>query len=220
MAAPVTAPSVRPSGWWYALPVLGLVLAGLVGVEILRDGWRDAQQVFLRANVVAPGEDQTITIDEPGGYTIGYVGEAVLGGDADKERFAEELAIEVLPADGAAPLALVPYEGFQELPSPEDQTQYVPLRTVHFAEEGDYVLRSRPQPELDPERTLLVVTQSPYRKIAAAGRTAGLLAVVAPFLAVLVTVILARARGRAKRAARAAPPPPGPWGAWPPPGVR
>lgn len=204
MAAPLPTSAVRPSGWWYALPVVGLVVAAVLGVQILRDGWHDARDVFLRANVAAPGEDQLITIDEPGGYTIGYVGDVVLANDADKERLAADLALEVVTADGGDPLPLAPYEGFQELSSPEDGNQYVPLRTVRFAEEGDYVLRSRPQPGLDPERTLLVVTQSPYRKIAGAARTAGMVALVSPLLALLVTVILARARGRAKRAARLA----------------
>lgn len=205
-AAPLGGPTLRPSGWWYALPAVGLVVAGILGLEVLRDGWRDARQVFLRASVAAPGEDQVLTIDEPGGYTIGYVGNDLLAGDDDKERLAEALAIQVLPAGGSESLPVLRYDGFQELTNPADGSQYVPLRTVRFDRTGDYLLRTRAQPRLDPERTVLVVTQSPYRKIADALRTAVLLEVVAVFLAVLVTVILARARGRSRRAARASAP--------------
>lgn len=216
VAGPITTPAVRPSGWWYALPAAGLLVAAVVGIQILRDGWRDAQRVVPEANVVAPGDEQLLTINEPGGYTIGIVGAELLDADEDKERLAEELALEVVPAEGGDPLPLAVYEGFREMSRPVDGAQYVPLRTVRFVEAGDYVLRSRHQPGLDPARTVLVVTQSPFRKVAAALRAAVLLQVVAVFLAILVTVILARTRGRSRRAIRAAAPPPPPWSGPPP----
>lgn len=212
MVAPV-AHRIRPSGWWYALAPLALVAALAVGGVMVRDGWQEAQRVALDANIAAPGLDQTISIDEPGGYTVAYLGEAHLESDLDKEQFAEELQVQILPSGGGDALPLAVYDGFQEIPD-ADGTQYVPLRTVHFEEGGEYVLRTRPQPGLDPEKALVVVTRSPWRELGDAVRAAGVLLLVATFASIVGSMILARVRGRAKNAARAAAF--GPWGGgWP-----
>lgn len=223
MAAPLAGP-VRPPGWWYALPAVGLLVAGIIGIQVVRGGGEAARDVVTDANLAILGEEQPITIEEPGGYTIGYVGPAPLS-DVERDRLVAEMVIEVRSAPGGAPLALAPYEDFQQMASAEDGGWYVPLLTVHFPEEGDYVLESQLHPSLDPRSSALVLTQSPYRKIADALRIAALLMAVSLFLAVLVAVILARIRGRSRRALRAAVPPvPAgglPWatsppGGWPP----
>ncbi len=223
VAAPV-AGRVQPSGWWYALPAVGLLVAGIFGIQVVRGGGEAARDVVIDANLAILGEEQAITIEEPGGYTIGYVGAAPLS-DGERDRLAQELVVEVRPFAGGAPLALERYEEFQQMSPSEDGAWYVPLLTVRFPEEGDYVLESDVPASLDPRSAALVLTQSPYRKIADALRIAATLMVVAVFLAVLGTVILARTRGRSRRALRAAlpPVPPGghPWGTpvggWPPP---
>lgn len=213
MLAPPAPPRIRPSGWWYVLPVVGLVVASVLGVRMVRDAWRESQRIDL---VVAPGYDQTITIDEPGGYTVAYFGEIRLQSDEDKEQLAESLRIEIVPSGGGDPLPLGRYEGFRQIESPADEVQYVPLRTVRFDEPGDYVLRTLAQPGLDPERTLVVVTQSPWRQLEEAVRGAVVLFTATLFVGIVGWVILGRTRGRAKRAARAAAPWPPGGGGWPP----
>src|SRR5690606_32036739 len=104
----------------------------------------------------------------------------------------------VRPAGGGEPLPLAPYDGLNDLE--QDGQQYVPLLTVRFEEAGEYVLTTAPVPGLglDPDRAGVVVSESPYRKLRDGLERALLLLVVGTALAVLLTVILAQARGRAK----------------------
>jgi hypothetical protein len=219
VAAPYARPTVRPSGWWYlaaaALAVLGLVLGGI----LVGRAFGDAQRAGFDASLVQAGEDQTLTILEPGGYTIAYSGPVIIYTVDDRRALIERLGIEIRPAGGGDPLPLGEYDGLNDLE--QDGAQYVPLLTVRFDQAGDYVLTTAGA-GLDPERSAIVVSESPFRKLREGVENALVVVAVTWLLAILGTVILARIRGRAKRALPPPPPPgwgggPGP-GGWPPPG--
>ena len=218
MAAPFARPAIRPSGWWYAaaagVAILGLVLGGI----LVGRAFRDAQRAGFDASLVQAGEDQTLTILEPGGYTIAYSGPVIIYSVDERDALIERLGIVIRPAAGGEPLELHEYEGLNDLE--QDGAQYVPLRTVRFEEPGDYILETA-DAGLDPERSAIVVSESPFRKLREGVENALVVVAVTWMLAVLGTVILARVRGRAKRAAPPTPPygggPGPPPGTWPQP---
>jgi len=198
------------------------IAAFVLSATAIARGFGDARDAALDANAAAPGIDQTLTIVDPGGYTVAYSGPVLVRTEGEQEDLAEQLGLSITPADGrGAPLALRPYDGLNDIE--QDGQQYVPLLTVRFEQTGDYVLRSSSTLAVDRERSALVVHESPYRKLREGAERAVVILVVGIFLAILVTVILARTRGRAKAAMRASRPPPAPWPApvpWgaPPPG--
>jgi hypothetical protein len=185
------------------------VLASVACVVALVRGFGDARDAGLDASAAAPGVDQTLTINETGGYTVAYSGPIIVTSTAEQEELAEDLQLAIVPADGGEALPLRPYEGLNDLE--QDGQQYVPLLTVRFEESGDYVLRSSSTSGVDRERAALVVLESPWGKLRSGAERAVLLLVVGFALAILVTVILARTRGRAKAAIRALAPPPSAW---------
>lgn len=220
MAAPPPA-TVRPLGWWYLVPVALAAAACVLCVVAVVRGFGDAREAALDANAAAPGSDQTLTIVDPGGYTIAYSGPIIVRSTSQQEQLAEDLQLAIEPVDGGAPLELRPYDGLNDLE--QEGQQYVPLLTVRFEVRGDYVLRSTRTSDIDLDRSALVVHESPYGKLRSGAERAVVILVVGLALALLITVILARTRGRAKAAIRAAMPPPAPWPApvpWgaPPPG--
>lgn len=218
---PPGAPPVRPNGWWYLVPALLAVLAGVLCVRAVMGGFEAAEDAAVSANAAAPGVDQTLTITDPGGYTVAYSGPILVRSTAQQEQLAEDLQLSIVPSDGGAALPLVPYEGLRGFE--EDDQQYVPLLTVRFDEPGDYVLRSS-YAGVDLRESALVVLESPYQKLRDGAERAVVILLIGLLLSILVTVILARTRGRAKRAIRAQMPPPATWPpqpAWggpPPPG--
>lgn len=208
--AAVIRPAIRPSGWWYLAAVAGFIAGLVLAVSTLVGGFRAAQEAGFSANLAGPGEEQLLTIDEPGAYTVAYTGPIVVSSTQEKDELVNALAVSIVPVDGGAPLALAPYDGLNDLE--QDEAQYVPLQTVRFTDAGDYTFTSSPMAQLDAEKSRLVVSESPFRKLREAAVRSVLIAVVAAFLAGLSMVILGVTRGRAKRVARlAAPPPP-----WPP----
>lgn len=210
MAAPFARPAVRPSGWWY-LATAGLALLGLVfGGILVGRAFRDAQRAGFDASLVQAGEDQILTILEPGGYTIAYSGPIIIYSVSERDDLIDRLDISIRPADGGDPLPLHPYDGLNDLE--QDGAQYVPLLTVRFDEPGDYILVTS-HAGLDPERSAIVVSESPFRKLREGIEGALVVVAVTWLLALLGTVILARVRGRAKRAL----PPSPPWGGGPGP---
>ncbi|HEU5149486.1 MAG TPA: hypothetical protein VFU19_03255 [Iamia sp.] len=218
--APPGAPRVRPVGWWYLVPAAMAVLACVLGVAAVVRGFDDAEQTALDASTAAPGTEQVLTIPEPAGYTVAYFGPTIVRSTGDRDQLIEDLRITITPADGGPELPLRPYEGLNDLTAAGEQ--YVPLLTVRF-EAGDYVLRSSRTSGVDPERAGVAVSQSPYRKLRSGAERGVVVTVVGLALALLVTVILARVRGRSKAAIRALLPPPAPWPApvphgAPPPG--
>jgi hypothetical protein len=220
VAAPPPA-TVRPLGWWYLVPVALAAAACVLCVVAVVRGFGDAREAALDANAAAPGSDQTLTIVDPGGYTIAYSGPIIVRSTSQQEQLADDLQLAIEPVDGGAPLELQPYDGLNDLE--QEGQQYVPLLTVRFEARGDYVLRSTTTAAIDRDRSALVVHESPYGKLRSGAERAVVILVVGLALAVLITVILARTRGRAKAAIRAAMPPPAPWPApvpWgaPPPG--
>lgn len=210
--AALVRPRVRPSGWWYLAAVVGFVVGLVLAVLTLVGGFRSAEEAGFSANLAGPGEEQLLTIDEPGAYTVAYTGPLVVFSTRDQEELVGALAVSIVPVDGGAPLVLAPYDGLNDLE--QDGAQYVPLQTVRFTEAGDYTFTSSPMARLDSEKSRLVVSQSPFRKLREAAVRSVLIATVAAFLAGLSMVILGVTRGRAKRTARmvAVPPP----AAWPP----
>lgn len=189
---------IRPSGWWYLVPVAIAVVAWIVGVRLLIGGFTDSRDVFFDANLAAPGQDQALTISEPGSYTIAYVGPSLVRSTSEQEQLAQDLRISVVDAGTGEALALQPYEGLNDIE--EDGQQYVPLLTVRFDDPGDYVLRSSSLAVTDPRESGLVVHESPFRKLRDGLVRGAAVAVVGTLIAILVAVILARTRGRAKRA--------------------
>ncbi|NLV54463.1 MAG: hypothetical protein GXY13_02495 [Acidimicrobiales bacterium] len=197
---------VRPSGWWYLVPV-GLVVFSIVAaVQLVRSGFEDAQRVGIEATGAAPGEDQPITIREPGSFTVAFVGPESVRSTHEQEQLADDLDIRIVDAGSGEVLPLTRYEGLNDIV--EDGQQYVPLWTIRFERPGEYVLRSARLAGIDPDRSGLVVHESPFRKLRDGVERAGATLVVGTLLAILVAVILARMRGRSKRAQ----PPPVPWG--------
>ena len=211
MAAPFTRPSIRPSGWWYAaaaaVALLGLVMGGI----LVGRAFSDAQRAGFDASLVQAGEDQTLTILEPGGYTIAYSGPVIIYTIDDRDQLIERLGIVIRPAGGGEPLELREYEGLNDLE--QDGAQYVPLLTVRFDQPGDFILETA-EAGLDPERSAIVVSESPFRKLREGLERALVVVVVSLMLSVLGAVILARVRGRAKRA-MGPPPPQSGWGGGP-----
>lgn len=190
-------PVVRPSGWWYLVAValaVGGIIAGLMAVT---RGFDDARDAGLGASAAAPGEDQPLSIPEPGGYTVAYSGPVVVRSTAEQAQLAESLRVTITPAGGGAPLPLRPYEGLNDLT--EGDLQYVPLLTVRFEEAGDYLLRTN-SVGLEVDQSAVIVSESPYAKLRAGLARAAALLALGLFLAVLTAVILGRTRARAKRA--------------------
>lgn len=216
-------PAIRPSGWWYLAPVLGVVVGLVVALLTMADGLEEARTAGFDAALAGPGETQLLTIEERGSYTVAYTGPLVVFDETDQQDLAHDLDISITPADGGAPLALAPYEGLNDLE--QEGAQYVPLLTVRFEEAGDYTFTSSSAAGLDREQSRLVVLESPWQKLREGAVRAATIVAVASLLALLVVVILARTRGRARRARPAGPrwPPgrgsgpdgtvPGPWGA-------
>lgn len=200
---------------------MAIGLAGLgcvLSVVAVVRGFTDAEDTALTASAAAPGEDQPLTLDRVGGYTIAYSGPVIVNDSQQQRQLAEELEISIVPAGGGDPLPLAEYEGYQHL---EDAgQQYVPLWTVRIDEPGEYLLRSSHSPQVDRERSALILSDSPFRRLRSGATRAVALLAGGLFLGTLVAVIIGRMRGRAKAAARAAapmwPPPPPPYGAWPP----
>lgn len=220
MASPA-APRVRPVGWWYLVPAALAVLACVMGVVAVVRGFQDAEQTALDASTAAPGVEQTITIREPAGYTVAYFGPIIIRSTGEREQLIDDLQITITPAGGGAALTLRPYDGLNDLTA--EGEQYVPLLTVRFAQPGDYVLRTSPTSGVDRERAGVAVSESPYRRLRSGAERGVAVLVVGLGLATLVTVILARTRGRSKAALRALLPPQAPWPApvphgGPPPG--
>lgn len=203
------------------MPAALAALACVLCVTAVVRGFGDARDAGLDASAAAPGVDQTLTITEPGGYTLAYSGPIVVRSTADQAQLVDDLQLAIVPADGGAALTLQAYDGLNDLE--QDGQQYVPLLTVRFDDPGDYVLRSSGTSGIDAERSALVVSESPFRKLRSGVERAAVILVVGLALAVLVTVILARTRGRSRRAIRSQLPPPAPWpppASWsgPPPG--
>jgi hypothetical protein len=211
---------VRPVGWWYLVPVVLAIAACTLCVVAVVRGFGDARDAGLEASAAAPGVDQTLTITDTGGYTLAYSGPIIVRSTSEQEQLADALQLSIVPAGGGEALPLQAYDGLNDLQ--QDGQQYVPLLTVRFEQTGDYVLRSSSMADIDPERSALVVSESPYRKLRSGAERAAVLLVVGLLLAILVTVILARLRGRSRDAIRtsAPPPQPVPWGAPPPGGWR
>jgi hypothetical protein len=208
MTALVPSQALKPSGWWY-LAVAGLAVGGLIAaIVILRTAWQDAQQAGFDASLAGPGDEQLLTIVEPGGYTIAYIGPIVAYNEADQRELAADLEVSITPAGGGDPLPLADYEGFQDLQ--QDGAQWVPLQTVHFDEAGEYFFRSSNFADLDDEESVLAVSQSPFRKLRDGAVMAAIVLTVSALLAILVAVILAVTRRRARLARRRQ----APWG-WP-----
>lgn len=199
-------PVIRPSGWWYLVAVSFGVAGVIAGVIAVTRGFGDARDAGLSASAAAPGEDQPLSITRPGGYTVAYSGPIVAHSTADQSELIESLRVTITPAGGGAPLPLRHYEGLNDITA--DGQQYVPLLTVRFDEAGEYLLRTN-SVGLDPERSAVIVSESPYAKLRAGISRASALLALGLFLAVLTGVILGRTRARAKRAAalswRAAP---------------
>lgn len=207
-----TRPTVRPSGWWYLAPVAAVAVGLVVGVMTLVGGFREAQTAGFDAALAGPGESQLLTITESGPYTVAYTGPVVVSNETDQRTLVEDLDVSIAPVDGGEALMLDPYDGLNDLQ--QDEAQYVPLLTVRFEEAGDYTFSSSRAAGLDPERSRLVVLESPWRKLREGATRAVIIVSVALALALLVVVILARTRGRAKRMARASTPQP-----WPSPAL-
>ncbi len=216
-------PTLRPSGWWYAaaagLAVLGLVLAGYA----LRQGFRDAQAAALDATTTPLGSEQTITVTRPQSVTVAYSGLLLTFDEPDRLDLIDRLDVRIQAPDGSE-VPLREYEGYRPIKDLVDgrQAEYLPLFTVRFDQIGDYVISTRTVPGVDLDESAIVVSESPFRKLRDGLRTAAAFAAGGVFAWLLVTVIVARTRGRAKRAWDAAhpapvwPPAPGPWG-WGPP---
>lgn len=213
-------PVVRPSGWWYlaavGLAVLGLVLAGYA----IRQGFRNAEAAALDATSTALGSEQTITIARPQSTTVAYAGLRVTFDEADRLDLIERLDVRIEAADGSE-VRLDEYEGYRPITDVVDgrDVEYLPLFTVRFDQPGDYVLSTRIVPDVDLDESAVVVSESPFRKLRDGLRRAMAFAVGGLLGWLLLTVILARTRGRAKRAWEAAhpQPPPAPWppaGGW------
>jgi hypothetical protein len=217
---PVAAPPrIRPSGWWYLVAVGLAALGCVLSVVAVVRGWEDAQDTALTASAAAPGEDQPLTLDRVGGYTIAYSGPVIVFDSEDQRALAEELGISIVPSGGGEPLPLAEYDGYQHLE--EAGQQYVPLWTVRIDEPGEYLLRSSHSPAVDRERSALILSDSPFRRLRSGVVRSLAFLGGGLFLGAVAAMIIGRMRGRAKAAARAtAPPRWPPTGGWaPPPGA-
>lgn len=192
------------------MAVAGVLLGFVVAALTVSRALGEARDAGFDANLAGPGEEQLLTINEAGAYTVAYTGPIVVLSTVDQEELTEALDISIIAVATGAPVAVQRYEGLNDFE--QDGAQYVPLLTVRFAEAGDYTFRSSPMANLDPEQSRLIVSESPWRKLRNGAERAVLILVVAIGLSILLSVILGVTRGRAKRAA--APPP----GRWPPPG--
>lgn len=211
-------PVVRPSGWWYAaavaLAVIGVVLAGYA----LRQGFRDAEAAALDSTATSLGTDQTITITRPQSTTVAYTGIQVTFDEQDRQDLIRDLEVSIVGAGDGQELPLGEYDGYRPINDTVDgrAAEYLPLFTVRFDQPGDYVLSTRAVPGVDLDQSAVVVSESPFRKLRDGARRAAAFAGGGTLGWLLLTMILARTRGRAKRAWRAAHPPPAPtWGPQP-----
>lgn len=188
---------IRPSGWWY-LAAVGLVVVGLVlAVVTVVRAFGETRDRAFEVNAAGLGETQTLTIDQPGSFTIGYVGPTRATGESAQRRLADDLAPSVAPAAGGAPLPVRRYDGFYD--ASEAGEQYVPLFTVRIDVAGEYALRSEALPDVDPERARVVMLKSPFQPLREGLIMAAVLALVGLGLGILAAVILGVNRGRAKR---------------------
>lgn len=210
-------PVIRPSGWWYVAAV-GLALLGVVlGGYAVRQGWRDANDAGRDATATALGDEQTITIPRPVSTTVGYSGLELTFTEEDRQDLIDDLDVRIVAAGSGAELPLGTYEGYRPLKSVQQgrDVEYLPLFTVRFDTPGDYVISTRTVPGVNLDDSAVVVSESPFARLRAGLRRAAGFAVGGIAASILVSMILGRTRGRAKRAwAEANPPVPWPPQAW------
>ena len=120
--------------------MLGVVVGFVLAAMTVVGAFGDARNAGFDAALAGPGEEQLLTIDAAGAYTVAYTGPVVVRSETEQRTLAADLDVSITPAGGGDPLPLATYEGLNQLE--QDGAQYVPLLTVRFEDPGDYVFRS------------------------------------------------------------------------------
>jgi hypothetical protein len=196
---------VRPSGFWYLVPVVLLLAGGVAAILGIVSGFRaysDTIEGFARVPV---GSSGTIEIDGTGGYTVFYE-PGGMSEESELERGTFEPTVQLSTSDGA-PVELRDYASW----STYSASGYVgfAMRTFRVEQPGRYELTTTEGAE-----GTIAVGRSPFSKLGT-GVLRGLALGTAGFLvAVVVWIVLLVTRGRAKRRMRAAAWAAGPQLAW------
>ena len=192
---------VRPSGWWY-VATIGIAGVGIVvAVVLFANGVRSARTVASEITSVEPGEQGLVTFESAGSFTLYYAGPTKVTVTDDMRTLERDVAADLRPEGGGAPVAMAPYEselGITRTP----EGQVVALSTFSIPGPGTYVLQTDPIEGVSPTESRIIVGKSLYAPLAR-GAILALVAIgISAVLSIVASIALALTRGRAKRAAR------------------
>jgi hypothetical protein len=206
-------PTVRPSGWWFAVAGLAAVIGLVAGVTVIARGatrYADRVEAFERASMPVILE---VEISEPGGYSIyhEYPGYSSFDGRAEPD-------VEVTDPSGDDVL-LRSYDS--DVTYDVSGHQGVGVYTFHADEPGTYEFDAT-MPFAGRSGDLIAVGPGVGEDLALS-IVAGIgLIGVGVVGAIVIAIVVGVMRGRSRRAQMPAPAaawaaPPGPWAApgWP-----
>src|SRR3954449_12104031 len=185
-------PKVRPSGFFYLLPVLLVVVGGIAAIIAIVSGVRSYSDTIEGFARVPVGQSGTVQIDGTGGYTVFYE-----PGKSDTSSFDESdphPPLRILDPSGTD-VALHDYNGLGTYSS----SGYVgfAVQTFNVDTKGDYQVQTG-----STLPGIVAIGRSPFHKITRGvlgGLALGFLGFVA---AIVVLIIWMVSRGRSKRRIR------------------
>jgi len=186
-------PKVRPSGFFYLLPLLLLLAGSVAAVIAIVSGVRSYSDTIEGFARVPVGQSGTVQIDGTGGYTVFYE-----PGASDTSSFDENDAhppLRIRDSSGTE-MTLHDYSGLGTYSS----SGYVgfAVETFNVESKGDYQVDTGGQLP-----GVVAIGRSPFHKITRGvlgGLALGFLGFV---VALVVLIVLMVSRGRSKRRIRA-----------------
>jgi hypothetical protein len=188
---------VRPTAWWYLLPLVVLIVGVAAGVTLIRRGIDGAERTARREFTRYPVNEQgTVSFDAEGSFTMYFEGPSALVGTDDVDTLVAKLDISFVDAATGESVPLERYDSYDSTSG--GAIEQVPIKTFHIDRPGDYLLEVRTT-DFPPEASSVSVGPSPYRPIVF-GFVIGSWLIVAGFVGAATAIIgVSSQRGRSKR---------------------